>query len=939
MEPHDPLIPPTTAPRPAPRRRRAAADADVAGTPLLHSPFTYLLPSRAASVLPTRRSDGGAALSRAPSDVEAQATAGGGFRPPAPRSPPGAVAATATLFEPAAEVEGGCDGGGFLFPPRAGAGSPAPSVSAPPSPSSRLAVGVTYGVIQSIVALPTMVSFAAIVWRRGPYAPHLAALAKLAFLSSGLHQSVFTALSSLPYAVGQVQDVGLLLLSAMTADIAERAAAAKAPAAAAVATALVTLAAATAFTGIALLAMARAKAAGYVQNVPLPVVAGYLSYVAVFCGTAGLGLAANADLNTVAGWREALGPDGAPKMAACAATSAFLYCVIKRARHPAALPVAIATVPALFYGALAAGGWSLADAAAHGWTLPATAPEPFWRVYDLFAPGPYGFLWGAAAAQIPRAVALAAVVTFGSCLDIAAIQADTPEDLSFDHELATVGASNLLAGALGAGLTGSYIFSCVLFSMRAGVAHRAHGAIISASLLAAFLSPVDLVSLAPSYFYGSLLVVFAIEIGQDWLVRSRAKVGGAEYGLTLLTLASIIGLGLESGIGVGFAASAAAFVWRYARTTVTALTVVPSRAGAARPAAERAALAALGERWAIVGVDGYVFFGSSVSISRRVGAVADALAAVKARAARVAAGANPCPVAAAAAAAAPVFLLLDFGRVRGVDATAAASFASLARRCAGAGVALVVCGLRSKRVARLLAAHGFALAAPASATAPAPPPPAGGGGGGLSAFESVDDAVYAAEEAFLVALRAARALPPAKAASRSVPTTDDVAAALAAVAGGGAAAEAAAAAAAFLSVAAVPPGAPLFRPGEPADALFIVLRGVVELRVDLLASDGAPAPALPASLAARAPSRAFFFGPGSVVGTSDFFGGAGVRRGAATALPPGGAAVATLTRSALARVEGEAPAAAVALLRALLAAETQGGRHALEVLERSAAGR
>lgn len=121
-----------------------------------------------------------------------------------------------------------------------------------------------------------MVSFAAIVWRRAPYAPHLAALAKLAFLSSGLHQAVFTLLSSLPYAVGQVQDVGLLLLSAMTADIAERARVEQAPAAAAVATALVTLAAATAFTGAALLAMARAKAAGYVQNVPLPVVAGYL---------------------------------------------------------------------------------------------------------------------------------------------------------------------------------------------------------------------------------------------------------------------------------------------------------------------------------------------------------------------------------------------------------------------------------------------------------------------------------------------------------------------------------------------------------------------------------------------------------------------------------------------------------------------------------------
>ena len=47
------------------------------------------------------------------------------------------------------------------------------------------------------------------------YAPYLDRLTKLGFLASGLHQLVFTLSSSLPFAVGQVQDVGLVFLASM----------------------------------------------------------------------------------------------------------------------------------------------------------------------------------------------------------------------------------------------------------------------------------------------------------------------------------------------------------------------------------------------------------------------------------------------------------------------------------------------------------------------------------------------------------------------------------------------------------------------------------------------------------------------------------------------------------------------------------------------------
>lgn len=43
------------------------------------------------------------------------------------------------------------------------------------------------------------------------------------------------------------------------------------------------------------------------------------------------------------------------------------------------------------------------------------------------------------AQQFPKVIGLFVVVAFGSSLDVAAIQADSPEPLDYNHELKTVG--------------------------------------------------------------------------------------------------------------------------------------------------------------------------------------------------------------------------------------------------------------------------------------------------------------------------------------------------------------------------------------------------------------------------------------------------------------------------------------------------------------------
>ena len=65
-----------------------------------------------------------------------------------------------------------------------------------------------------------------------------------------------------------------------------------------------------------------------------------------------------------------------------------------------------------------------------------------YRLFNLHLSDPFGSTdWAAAVRQLPKLIALFFVVTFGSSLDISAIQADLPTPLDYNRELQTVGAN------------------------------------------------------------------------------------------------------------------------------------------------------------------------------------------------------------------------------------------------------------------------------------------------------------------------------------------------------------------------------------------------------------------------------------------------------------------------------------------------------------------
>lgn len=67
---------------------------------------------------------------------------------------------------------------------------------------------------------------------------------------------------------------------------------------------------------------------------------------------------------------------------------------------------------------------------------------PFWQIYGLYNIHDLkldGIYWGVMARQLPTALALFFIVAFGSSLDVAAVQQDSPDPLDYNQELVTVG--------------------------------------------------------------------------------------------------------------------------------------------------------------------------------------------------------------------------------------------------------------------------------------------------------------------------------------------------------------------------------------------------------------------------------------------------------------------------------------------------------------------
>lgn len=107
------------------------------------------------------------------------------------------------------------------------------------------------------------------------------------------------------------------------------------------------------------------------------------------------------------------------------------------------------------------------------------------------------------------------MVSFSSCLDVAAISMDMGQALDTNNELMTVGISNFLSGLAG-GFTGSYIFSQTIFTYRTGCRSRWIGVLVAFTFIAVVVSTVNFLEVTPVSVAMSQKCFYCLDIPQQY---------------------------------------------------------------------------------------------------------------------------------------------------------------------------------------------------------------------------------------------------------------------------------------------------------------------------------------------------------------------------------------------------------------------------------------
>lgn len=475
------------------------------------------------------------------------------------------------------------------------------------------AVKVTlYAALNTIICVPLMISFAQIIFRDPVFQPFLNDLVKLVLMSAAIHQLCFTATSSLPFAIGQVQDAGLIFLSAMASATVRALEAAEEdiPMNEVIATVLFTLASSTALLGVALVVTGKLKLASFVQYLPMPVVGGYLAYIGFYCLEAGLSTMSNKTIKEPADWVQLADMDAMVRCLPGVLAGIFIFYTLSRYEHVAVLPGCLGVLLIVFYVLLLVLGASLQDARDNGWVSPLPeAPKSLIAIYGYYDLSAVSFKY--LTSQLPTWVAMYFVVAFSSSLDVAAVEMALGKPLNHNTELETVGLSNFVSGLTG-GFTGSYIFSQTIFTMRGNLDSRVTGLLVFLLEIVLVLCPFSVIAYVPKIFFGALQTLIACDLMVEWMWHARRKMLNREYAIVWLTFLTMAFTNLEIGIVVGIVIAGINFIISY--VGASSVRRVMKRSRVERDVRERALLTQARLSIVTLELDGFIFFGSSVKM-------------------------------------------------------------------------------------------------------------------------------------------------------------------------------------------------------------------------------------------------------------------------------------------------------------------------------------
>jgi MFS superfamily sulfate permease-like transporter len=167
---------------------------------------------------------------------------------------------------------------------------------------------------------------------------------------------------------------------------------------------------------------------------------GYLAFIGYFCVQAGVALCISHPLVAFNDWTLVFTHRNLLLAVPGLLAGLVLTVASRKATNEAILPLSMVGIPAIFYLIIYLTGAGLDGARQGGWVGEISPPVP---VHDLFQLVDFSLVrWDLMQSVGWTWVGMVFVVSFASCLDVAAISMDKGEALDTNRELATVGIGN-----------------------------------------------------------------------------------------------------------------------------------------------------------------------------------------------------------------------------------------------------------------------------------------------------------------------------------------------------------------------------------------------------------------------------------------------------------------------------------------------------------------
>ena len=524
-----------------------------------------------------------------------------------------------------------------------------------------LQLSIASVVIGSMAVALTM-SFAALIYT-GPLALHLGEGVALALLGAGVMATVGTFTYSIRGAIVNPQDATAVLLGLAAIRIASSD---SITADTLFPTVLAMLIAACFVAGGVVLIAGVLRLGSLVRYAPYPVIAGFLAGTGYLLVMGAMGIMARESVTLFN-----LGSvfDGLPLAHWLPWIAAGLALAIVANRIPGdyAVPAALALAAVAFFAFLGIQGTSLETALAQGMLL-----GPFQEV-DLGGVFSWQLIqrveWTEVIDSAPTLAAVAGLALLGSLLNTTGLAITINETSDTERDMRATGLANLATGAVG-GLPGYLILGESVLARRMGVRGYAPGLIAALACGGAAFAGTEYLAYAPAGLMAMVVAYLGFDLLGTWLLASWRRLSPYEYSVVVLIVFVTATFGFLEALALGTLATAAIFVVSYARADVLRgrTTLARRRSLVERSQEEMEQLARVGHSCVVLELSGFLFFGTADKVSQLARAELGSSSDIR-------------------------YLILDFGRVTGIDASASVSLLEVVRAARSADVAGTFCAI------------------------------------------------------------------------------------------------------------------------------------------------------------------------------------------------------------------------------------------------------